>query len=80
MIIPPEALSQEVLTAIIEEFVLREGTEYGAQDISLADKIVQVKYQLAQGDIVLVYSELHESVNLLPKAQFIEQQVQEQGE
>jgi uncharacterized protein YheU (UPF0270 family) len=78
MIIPPEALSQEVLTAIIEEFVLREGTEYGAQDISLTDKIIQVKRQLSQGDIVLVYSELHESVNLLPKAQFIEQQVQEQ--
>jgi uncharacterized protein YheU (UPF0270 family) len=77
MIIPPEALSQEVLSAIIEEFVLREGTEYGAQDVSLADKIAQVKRQLVQGDIVLVYSELHESVNLLPKAQFIEQQVQE---
>ena len=71
MIIPVDALSSDVLVAIIEEFILREGTEYGAEEVSLQDKIAQVKHQLAQGDIVLVYSELHETVNLLPKAQFL---------
>lgn len=70
MIIPTQELADETLMAIIEEFVLREGTEYGAEDISLAQKIVQIKHQLAQGTVVLVYSELHESVNILPKEQF----------
>jgi hypothetical protein len=70
MIIPTKELADETLTAIIEEFVLREGTEYGAEDISLAQKIAQIKYQLTQGTVVLVYSELHESVNILPKEQF----------
>ncbi|MEI6895126.1 MAG: YheU family protein [Colwellia sp.] len=70
MIIPLEQVSSEILHAIIEDFILREGTEYGAEDISKQAKIAQVKAQLEQGDAVLVYSELHESVNILPKEQF----------
>jgi|TARA_B110000091_G_scaffold146943_1_gene156573 hypothetical protein len=72
MIIPIEELSNETLTAILEEFVLREGTEYGAEDVSLNNKIAQIKEQLTQGSVVLVYSELHETVNILPKEQFLE--------
>ncbi|TYK65278.1 YheU family protein [Colwellia echini] len=70
MIIPLEQLSSETLAAIIEDFILREGTEYGAEDVSKKDKIFQVKQQLEQGKAVLVYSELHESVNILPSDQF----------
>lgn len=70
MIIPLEQISKDTLTAIIEDFILREGTDYGAIDTSKADKIAQVKLQLEQGSAVLVYSELHESVNILPKEQF----------
>ena len=72
MIIPLSQLSNETLLAIIEDFILREGTEYGAEDISKDDKIAQVKNQLKQGSAVLVYSELHESVNILPREQFKE--------
>lgn len=70
MIIPLEQLSNETLSAIIENFILREGTEYGAEDVSQQTKIEQVKKQLVQGSAVLVYSELHESVNILPSEQF----------
>jgi len=70
MIIPLEQLSHETLTAIIEDFILREGTEYGAEDVSKEYKIIQVKQQLAKGSAVLVYSELHESINILPSDQF----------
>jgi uncharacterized protein YheU (UPF0270 family) len=72
MIIPLDQLSNETLAAIIEDFILREGTEYGAEDISKQAKISQVKNQLKQGSAVLVYSELHESVNILPSDQFNE--------
>jgi uncharacterized protein YheU (UPF0270 family) len=70
MIIPLEQLPAETLLAIIEDFILREGTEYGAEDISKQAKISQVMKQLEQGNAVLVYSELHESVNILPSEQF----------
>ena len=72
MIILFEDLSTETLNAIIENFVLREGTEYGSEDVSLSDKISQVHQQLKQGSALLVYSELHETVNILPTGEFSE--------
>ncbi len=72
MIIPLEQLPIDTLNAIIENFVLREGTEYGSEDVSLDNKIAQVHQQLKQGSALLVYSELHETVNILPADQFIE--------
>jgi len=70
MIIPLEQLNKETLNAIIEDFILREGTDYGDIDVTKAEQIAQVMLQLKQGTAVLVYSELHESVNILPKEQF----------
>lgn len=67
MIIPIDQLSADVLHSILQEHVLREGTDYGEHEVSLDAQIAQLKQQLIAGDIVLVYSELHESVNLLPK-------------
>jgi len=70
MIIPLAAIQEDTLYAIIEDFILREGTDYGTNDVTKEDKIAQVKLQLIQGSAVLVYSELHESVNILPSEQF----------
>jgi uncharacterized protein YheU (UPF0270 family) len=78
MIIPHQELPPETLTAIIEGFVLQEGTEYGQEETSLADKIEQVKQQLQQGSVVLVYSELHENVNILSKEHFQENLIKDQ--
>ena len=70
MIIPHQSLASETLDSIIEAFILREGTDYGSEEVSLAEKIAQVKIQLEQKSVVLVYSELHETVNILPFDQF----------
>ena len=35
MVVPWSSLSEDALVGIIEDFVTREGTEYGASDISL---------------------------------------------
>lgn len=76
MIIPLEQLNEDTLNAIIKEYILREGTDYGAVDATEANKIAQIKLQLKQGSAVLVYSELHESVNILPKEQFAQESEQ----
>ena len=68
MIIPWQELDPDTLNNLLEHFVLQEGTEYGEQDVSLADKVEDVRQQLLQGSAVLVYSELHESVNVVSKA------------
>lgn len=67
MIIPWEQLPAATLTNLIESFVLREGTDYGEEEFSLEEKVEHVKQQLAQGDVVILYSELHESVTIAPK-------------
>lgn len=53
--VPIEKLSAEIVDALIEEFVLREGTDYGAQEISLEKKKEQVRKQLAKEDIKIVF-------------------------
>ena len=64
MIIPWQQLEAETLDNLIREFVLREGTDYGEMEIPLSTKIDQVKAQLASGDAVIVFSELHETVDI----------------
>lgn len=72
MIVPWQSLDPITLENLIESFVLREGTDYGEQELSLAEKVADVKRQLVQGDAVLVWSELHETVNIMPRSQFHE--------
>ncbi|MCL5050309.1 YheU family protein [Aliidiomarina maris] len=67
MKIPYQQINPETLTALIEHFVLQEGTDYGEQEVSLATKVEHVRAQLKRGDAVVVYSELHESVHIVPK-------------
>lgn len=64
MIIPWQELEEDTLTNIIESFVLREGTDYGLVEKTLSEKVADVKMQLQQGEIVIVWSELHETINL----------------
>ncbi|EGR3375298.1 hypothetical protein DMJ27_21360 [Vibrio parahaemolyticus] len=70
MIIPWKDIAPETLENLIREFVLREGTDYGAVEISLQNKIDQVKTQLEKGEAVIVFSELHETVDIQLKAKF----------
>ena len=70
MIIPWQDLSPETLDNLIESFVLRDGTDYGEHERSLEQKVSDVKRQLKSGDVVLVWSELHETVNIMPRNAF----------
>ena len=67
MIIPIDALEADTLYSLAEAFVLREGTDYSEQEVALEVKVQQVLERLKQGDAVLVYSELHESVDIKRK-------------
>jgi uncharacterized protein YheU (UPF0270 family) len=78
LLIPYQQLSADTLDALIEAFVLREGTEYGEQEVSLAEKVAQVKSQLLSNQLVILYSELHESVDIITSTQW--RQLVRQGE
>ena len=70
MIIPWQDIAPETLESILESVVLREGTDYGEHEKSLSDKVADLYTQLKNGDIMIVWSELHETLNIMPSAQF----------
>jgi len=63
--IPIDQLSPEALDGVIEEFVSRNGTDYGMTDVPLETKMQQVKRQLKAGQSVLVYDEAMQTCNIL---------------
>ena len=73
MLIPYQSLDSETLNNLIESFILREGTDYGEAEISLASKTQRVFEQIKQGNVLILFSELEESVTLIDKQQFNDQ-------
>ena len=69
MIIPHRMLSPEALRGVLEAFVIREGTDYGVQEVSLETKVMQVRQQLDEGTAVIVYDEETSSWTIQPKNQ-----------
>jgi hypothetical protein len=63
-IIPVNKLSAHALQGVIEEFISRNGTDYGAIEASLETSIRQVKLKLADGSAVLVFDGKTETTNI----------------
>lgn len=63
--IPWESLSDEALQGVLEEFVSREGTEYGASDVPLETKCLEVKKQLQKGEAYITWNEEDQSCSII---------------
>jgi uncharacterized protein YheU (UPF0270 family) len=63
-IIPIDKLSPEALQGVIEEFITRDGTDYGAVEASPEINFKQVKYKLENGLAVLVFDDETETTNI----------------
>jgi uncharacterized protein len=72
--IPYQQLSPEALTGLIEEFITREGTEYGPTEVSRESKIAQVLRQLERGSAVILFDSDNSSCNIVDKASLAELQ------
>jgi len=53
--VPHTALASDVLRAVLESFILREGTDYGERELSLDDKVARVMRLLERGDVGIVF-------------------------
>ncbi|MDO6683011.1 MULTISPECIES: YheU family protein [unclassified Oceanobacter] len=62
--IPWNRLSTDALDAVLAEFVLREGTDYGEQEFSLTDKKQHVKQQLESGKARLLFDPIENSCHI----------------
>lgn len=65
-IIPISRLSYEALKGVIEEFISREGTDYGGTEVSPERSFMQVKGKLERGLAVLIYDDETETTNIFP--------------
>ncbi len=68
MRIPHEQLSGAALQAVIEEFITREGTDYGHGEYTLADKCAAVMRQLRAGDAHIDFDPVAQTCTIVPAA------------
>ncbi|HIG42351.1 MAG TPA: YheU family protein [Gammaproteobacteria bacterium] len=66
MTIPWQSLSDDALRGVIEDFVSREGTEYGTYEISMAEKVTQVRHQLQKNEVAIVFDSQTDSCSIVP--------------
>jgi uncharacterized protein YheU (UPF0270 family) len=66
--VPYTELSPELLRAVVESFVLREGTDYGATELTLDEKVSRMIMRLKKGEASIVFDPDSDSVTILPAA------------
>ena len=64
--VPYTRIAPELLRRLAEEFVTRDGTDYGAAEQTLETKVADVMRQLARGDAAVVYDPDTETTNIVP--------------
>jgi uncharacterized protein YheU (UPF0270 family) len=69
MELSPDDLSPEALRGLVEEFVTRDGTDYGAVERSVEEKIAGVMAQLGSGEARIVFDPETETANIVTPRQ-----------
>ena len=67
VVIPHTSLSPKALQGVVEEFITREGTDYGLYEQSLEQKRATVMKQLTRGEVVILFDAEAEAVTLVTR-------------
>jgi uncharacterized protein YheU (UPF0270 family) len=65
ILVPYDKLSEEVLTNVMKSFIEREGTDYGAQELSEETKLNRLKKSLEQKRSYISYDPETESLSII---------------
>jgi uncharacterized protein len=65
--VPHTELAPATLRAVIESFVLREGTDYGERDASFDGKVADVMRQLERREAAILYDPGSDSIDIVVK-------------
>jgi len=65
--VPKDSLSAEALEGLVEEFITREGTDYGLREHSLEEKRVAVMRQLERKEVAIIFDIESESTTLVSR-------------
>jgi uncharacterized protein YheU (UPF0270 family) len=63
--IPIKKLSKRALKGVIDEFISRDGTDYGEIEVSPATMFETVKSKLENGSAILIFDDDTETTNIL---------------
>jgi len=64
--IPYQKLAPETLRALVEEYITREGTDYGLEEKTLEEKVADVMRQLERGEAKIVFELETATANIVP--------------
>jgi uncharacterized protein YheU (UPF0270 family) len=53
--VPTGRLAPDTLTALLEEYASRDGTDYGEREHTLEEKVGRLRRLLTRGDLVVLY-------------------------
>jgi uncharacterized protein YheU (UPF0270 family) len=67
--VPLERVDGGVLNSMLEDYASRDGTDYGARELELAEKVANLQAQLRSGSLAIVYDLASEQWDLLPQEQ-----------
>lgn len=65
--VPLSSLSREATEGLVDEFITREGTDYGEREHTLAEKRASVMRQLERREIAIVFDFESESTTLVSR-------------
>jgi len=65
VVVPYSELAADLLHAVVESYVLREGTDYGEREFSLPDKVAHVISRLRSGEAQIVFDPESETVSII---------------
>ena len=65
--VPWQQLSADALAGLVEEFVTRDGTDYGEQEMGLQRRSEQVYGLLREGQAVILFSPESGQCNIVAK-------------
>lgn len=65
MIIPHQQLAPDTLNALLEEYITREGTDYGEIEVTLEAKLAQLHAALRRKEVYIVFDPQQQSTSIV---------------
>lgn len=78
MIVPANFLSPDALSGLIEEFVTRDGTDYGEAEVSMQERVDQVRAQIERGEALILFDSATETTTIIAAADLAKIQAENQ--
>jgi uncharacterized protein len=80
-VVPWQRLEPEVLKSVLESFISREGTDYGEVELSLEEKVAQLKGQLERREVFVIFDGETETVTIVTAqvAKMLRAQLSDEG-